>query len=99
MAKNCKNATTFGRNGLRNKKILVKRKFRQSIKLAEVGLISLTPLYLYSSDVVLDVSKSVRYVYYKEVTLPQFLQNYKETKTKFQALKNIVRIKTGTKSQ
>ena len=38
-------------------------------------------------------------IYYKEVTLPQFLQNYKETKTKFQALKNIVRIKTGTKSQ
>ena len=23
------------------------------------------------------------YIYYKEVTLPQFLQNYKETKTKF----------------
>ena len=38
-------------------------------------------------------------IYYKEVTLPQFLQNYKETKTKFQALKNIVRTKTGTKSQ
>ena len=41
----------------------------------------------------------IQFIYYKEVTLPQFLQNYKETKTKFQALKNIVRTETGTKSQ
>ena len=29
------------------------------------------------------IRKKNIYIYYKEVTLPQFLQNYKETKTKF----------------
>ena len=43
------------------------------------------------------ITKRRKDIYYKEVILPQFLQNYKETKTKFQALNNIVQTKTGTK--